>query len=216
MLLFVILLVFSLTACETAETDGSDVISPSDSGDSDEEQNAVGGGYALGDIILADGSTVTPDSFTAIDNDNPPVAVIAVLKGDGTALGVGVHRSAECLRFEAEAETEKTAFDFASEYAATYQINGEYASGWRLPEVEELKTIYANKATINLSLQKIYNLDNNAAMNGLGTVWYWTGTPASTKEGFTWFVHFVNGYAGECERYLTNLNVMAVRTFNNG
>lgn len=195
----VVFCTFFTTACGTIGTDRSDVISSI-------------GSYALGDIVFADGSIVRPSSFTAIDHDNLPVAVLAVLK-DGAVIGIGVHRSAECLRFEARSTNEKTASDFVAEYATAYHIDGEYASGWRLPEVEELKMIYENRNAIDISLQKIFEFDHEASMSGLSNLWYWTGTPADTKEGFTWFVHFVNGYAGECERDLTNLNVIAVRNF---
>ncbi|MDE5899433.1 MAG: DUF1566 domain-containing protein [Treponemataceae bacterium] len=168
--------------------------------------------YAPGDIVLADGTLVKAGTLSALDTENLPIAVIAAVKKGG-ALGVGVHRSVECVRFEAQSADEETAPNFAAHYAAAHHIRGAHSEGWRLPGVEELKTIYANRAAVNASLQSMHRLDAGAAMGGLGSAWYWTGTPASVKKGCTWFVHFFNGYAGECERDMTNLNAIAVRTF---
>ncbi len=205
--------ILSFVACGKNSSNGIDKNLPSENGEVESGQTTTSK-YAVGDIILADGMAIKADHLIELDNDNLPIAVIALLQ-ENNAIGIGVHRSEQCLRYEAQSENEKTASEFASEYALTYQISGEYALGWRLPEVEELKIVYENRNTINTSLQKIYRLDNNAAMNGLGNAWYWTGTPATTKKDCTWFVHFVNGYAGECERDMTNLNVVAVRSFNN-
>lgn len=163
---------------------------------------------AVGDVILADGTIAKVEKLSSLDRANLPIAVVAAVKKGGL-VALGVHRSAECLRFEAQLKGEKTASDFAAEYAVAHHIRGGYAAGWRLPDLDELKTIYANRAAINATLQKVYRLDNAAAMNGLGNAWYWAGTPAA-KKGFAWFVHFFNGYAGECERDLTNLNAIAV------
>lgn len=209
LLILTVFCTLAFCACGSNGSNGTPDNLPTDNGSSSGEQGTASG-YAVGDIILADGTVVRVNNFSEIDNDNLPIAVIAATNNDN-AVGIGIHRSAECLQWET-ASGEHPAADFVAEYAITYRISGEYASDWRLPEVEELKTIYANRNTINTSLQKIYGFDRNAAMNGLSNVWYWTGTLAS-KDGFTWFVHFVNGYAGECERDLTNLNVMAVRNF---
>lgn len=49
--------------------------------------------YEIGDIILADGSVVKEADFIIVDSSNVPIAVIAGFQEDGTALGIGVHRS---------------------------------------------------------------------------------------------------------------------------
>lgn len=49
--------------------------------------------YEAGQIILADGTFVDSTSYTKIDNNNPPVAVVAGFNDYGAALGVGLHSS---------------------------------------------------------------------------------------------------------------------------
>lgn len=218
--------------------------------------------YAIGDIILSDGSTVTETDLTELDQANLPVAVIAALNEDGTALAVGVHRSETplpwatdesagnttkftelistqeyiagqslifvgstngsdswdiiCSQDEtdtADAARNYPAFHFINTYAASCRLTGEYASGWYMPAIAELYLIYQNRETINRSLQKIYQLDNGAAMDGLGTNWYWASSQADSQDDYAWFIHYFNGYAAECPKNFTNLHVLAVRTF---
>lgn len=212
--------------------------------------------YTIGDIILADGSAVKETELTVIDSSNMPIAVIAGFKEDGTAFGVGVHRSdsplpwvveespgyaanfadiaciqdsesafsgdgdgidnweAICAQDEsgtADAADNYPAFDFVNTYGAVYGLAGDYASGWYMPSIQELCEVYQNRTTINASLQKIYGLDSEAAMNGLETNWYWSSSQAGSEDDYAWFVHYFNGYAGECPKNFTNVHVLAVR-----
>lgn len=212
--------------------------------------------YAIGDIILADGSAVKETELTVIDSSNMPIAVIAGFKEDGTAFGVGVHRSdsplpwvveespgyaanfadiaciqdsesafsgdgdgidnweAICAQDEsgtADAADNYPAFDFVNTYGAVYGLAGDCASGWYMPSIQELCEVYQNRAVINASLQKIYGLDSEAAMNGLETNWYWSSSQAGSEDDYAWFVHYFNGYAGECPKNFTNVHVLAVR-----
>lgn len=174
--------------------------------------NNINEQYAVGDIILVDNSIIKEKDFITINSDNFPVAVIAGVKEDGTIFGLGVHRSDECLQWIPD-ENNYSAFDFVNTYAETYKLTGEYASNWYMPNIEEVNLIYKNRETINTSLQKIYEIDNNAAMNGLTTNWYWSSSESDSKNDYAWFVHFVNGYAGECPKDFTNLHVLVVRNF---
>lgn len=105
------------------------------------------------------------------------------------------------------------AFHFVNQYAKTYDLTGDYAIGWYMPSIAELSCMYQNREHINTSLQKIYELDNNAAMNGLDTNWYWSSSQANSEDDYAWFVHYFNGYAGECPKNFTNVHVLAVRVF---
>lgn len=105
------------------------------------------------------------------------------------------------------------AFDFVNTYAETYELTGNYASGWYMPSIAELCDIYKNRRAINDSLQHIYRLDEHAAMNGLETNWYWSASQAGSEDDYAWFVHYLNGYAGECPKNFTNVHVLAVRAF---
>lgn len=212
----------------------------------------------LGDIILADGSSIKAADMTAIDNSNVPIAVIAGFKEDGTAFGVGVHRSDTPLQwapddsagyitnFTDTACTQKSesefsgdtdgadnweaicgqdsedtmdaannypAFHFVNTYAEKYNLSGDMASGWYMPSIAELCVIYKNREAIDVSMQKIYGLDEKAAMNGLETNWYWSSSQAGSSEDYAWFVHFFNGYAGECPKNFTNVHALTIREF---
>lgn len=105
------------------------------------------------------------------------------------------------------------AFHFVNTYAETYKLTGDYTSGWYMPSIEELCDIYQNREAVNDSLQHIYSLDEYAAMNGLETNWYWSSSQASSEDDYAWFVHYFNGYAGECPKNFTNVHALAVRAF---
>lgn len=187
--------------------------------------SSVSAPYSAGDIILSDGSIVKAEDFSSIDNSNPPIAIAAKLQDDGTILGLGVHRSEEPLpwetdetapsdaRSDAVTDENSPAFLFIDTYSENYISNNDYTSGWYMPDISELCAIYENREEINASLSKIYSLDEHAAMDGLGTNWYWSSTQSETQEDYGWFVHFFNGYSSDCPKNFTNLHVLAVRAF---
>lgn len=113
----------------------------------------------------------------------------------------------------ANPENNYPAFHFVNTYAETCGLTDAYASGWYLPSIAELSTVYENRDAINAALEKIYELDHSAAMNGLTTNWYWSSSQADSADDYAWFVHFFNGYAGECPKNFTNVHVLAVREF---
>lgn len=67
----------------------------------------------------------------------------------------------------ANAENNYPAFHFVNTYAETYGLTDAYASGWYLPSIAELSAVYENRDAINAALEKIYELDHSAAMNGI-------------------------------------------------
>lgn len=254
-------MVFSLIACGNEK--GSDVSDEqnddsffAESENSNHEATKVQ--YTVGDIILADSSVEKAENITAINRDNPPVAIIAGFKNNGTAFAVGVHRSDNPLQWAADytngysmkfedtictqnndntfsgdidgsdnwskicaadddgtidAEKNYPAFHFVNTYAETYGLTDAYGSGWYLPSIAELCTVYENREKINTALEKIYGVDHSAAMDGLTTNWYWSSSQANSEDDYVWFVHFFNGYAGECPKNFTNVHVIAVRDF---
>lgn len=105
------------------------------------------------------------------------------------------------------------AFDFVNAYAEAHHLSGSWASGWYMPSIAELYVIYQNREAVNLSLKSIYQSDNRAAMNGLDVNWYWSSSQADSEDDCAWFVHFLNGYAGECPKNFTNVHGIAVRAF---
>lgn len=105
------------------------------------------------------------------------------------------------------------AFHFVNTYAEACGLTGDYASGWYMPSIAELCEIYQNQNVVDASLQKIYGLDNSVSMDGLGVNWYWSSSQAGAEDDYAWFVHYFNGYAGECPKNFTNVHVVAVRKF---
>lgn len=220
-----VLAVLSLSACAGREQQSiapppvSTASSPSESAeDADTGGDAKTSQYTVGDILLADKTVVKAADFTAVDSANLPVAVIAGSRDDGTAFGVGVHRSDTPLQWAPAGTTGCTtpftemmctdsstgdtdgsdnwdvicthdaqgagdaaenypAFHFINTYALTYGLPESYTSGWYMPSIAELCTVYENRAVINTSLQKIHELDRSASMDGLGTNWYWASVP---------------------------------------
>lgn len=176
----------------------------------DVSENITDQQYSVGDIILSDGSMVTANELTSLNSDDPPVAVVAGVKDNGAFFAVGAFRSDEPLQWSDDTDN-SPAFDFINGYAEGHSLMGEMASGWYMPSIEELRTLYENRGAVNNALEKIYQLDNNAAVNGLSTTWYWSSTQSESHKDYAWFVHFYNGYAGECPKNFTNVNVIAVR-----
>lgn len=105
------------------------------------------------------------------------------------------------------------AFDFANTYATRFGLTGDAASGWYLPSIAEVCAIYQNREAINRSLAIIHSLDSTAAMDGLGTNWYWSSSQSKLRDDYAWFVHFFNGYVCDCPKSFTNLNALAVKRF---
>lgn len=66
------------------------------------------------------------------------------------------------------------------------------ASGWYMPSIAELCKIYQNLEAVNNLLQHMCRLDEQAAMNGLETNWYWSASQAASSDDSAWFVHYFN------------------------
>lgn len=270
-----VLMFFSLTACGSRESQTYDSngpqpalsgISASEKAESEDGgNNTLAAKHTIGDIILADGSEVKAAELVTVDSSNLPVAVIAEIREDGTALGLGVHRSSGPLQWALDNTAGETtrftdivctqndtgnenaadagfsgaadgsgswnvicsmdkqgtehaaknypAFHFVNTYAETYGLAGDYASGWYMPGIAEVCAVYRNRESINTSLKKIYELDDSAAMDGLGRNWYWSSSQSDANDDYAWFVHYFNGYVCDCPKNFTNLHVLAVRIF---
>lgn len=248
------LLLFFLAACRGAS-------SPSAAGAGAEGPAVpVPSVFAVGGIVLADGTVVEAGTLTELDAGNPPIAVLAGVFQE-KLLGVGVHRSETPLPWAAEgsfgysarfpdlacvsggsasftgdldgsdnwaaicaqdpagtktAREKYPAFDFSARYAALYPTGGDFASGWYIPSIAELCFLYENRAPVEDSLRQIHRLDHSAAMDGLGSNWYWSSSQANSADDFAWFVHYFNGYAGECPKNFENLHVLVIRAFEGG
>lgn len=185
------------------------------------ENNSVTSQYEIGDIILEDGSVIKKGDLTTIDRkyvtnftENACIQESDfVFSGDVDGSDNWAVICAGDSKDTADTATNYPAFHFVNTYAETYKLTGDYTSGWYMPSIAQLCDIYQNREAVNDSLQHIYSLDEYAAMNGLETNWYWSSSQASSEDDYAWFVHYFNGYAGECPKNFTNVYALAVRAF---
>ena len=120
---------------------------------------------------------------------------------------------AEDARGAADAARCYPAFDFVNTYAERQGLTEDMAAGWYLPSIAELCAIYQNSEAVSRSLEAIHALDGGAAMDGLGTNWYWSSSQSAIRGDCAWFVHYFNGYVCDCPKNFTNLHALAVKRF---
>ena len=99
------------------------------------------------------------------------------------------------------------AWNYSLTYAETNGLTGNLATGWYLPTVAELYTIYQNKTAVDASLSK-------AGGSQFGTSYYWSCCQYPSTNGDAWGLGFFIGDMG----YGSKLNfygcVCSVRAFN--
>ncbi len=195
--------------------------------------------YAVGDVILKDGSKIDVTSVESTtfetSGDKVPVAVVAGFNANGAAIGLGLTRSKYVLSWcpsgttgydkeftdiigtttsgdmdgsdnweyicsedptgSADAATNYPAFNFAANYGTEtckFDAADELATGWYIPSIAELNTIYNDKTTIQTSLTKAsgFTLAPSESMNFP----YWSGsTYTEYKCNFSLGFDFTNG-----------------------
>ena len=152
------------------------------------------------------------DIISTLDADNGNAASVAFAGDTDGSDNWSVIRSVD-KSGSANAAKNYPAFNFVNTYAAKHHLTGEYASGWYMPSIAELCVLYNNRKVVNASLHRIYELNQRAAMEGLGTNWYWSSSQSDPRDDYVWFVHYFNGYTCDCPKNFTNLHVIAVRAF---
>lgn len=55
-------------------------------------KSSVSLNFIVGDVFLADGTNVNIDEYTAIDKENPPVAIVAAKLENGETMGIGLQQ----------------------------------------------------------------------------------------------------------------------------
>ncbi|MGN0728680.1 hypothetical protein [Treponema sp.] len=99
------------------------------------------------------------------------------------------------------------AWNFCNTYGTVNSLTGSLATGWYLPAVEELKTIYESKDTIDASLER-------AGGSQFGTDWYWSCCQYSSDIAVACNLHFANGNVESNSKYHCYNSVCSVRAFN--
>ena len=99
------------------------------------------------------------------------------------------------------------AWNYSLTYAEKNGLTGDLATGWYLPTVAELYTIYENKTVVDGSLSKV-------GRSTFGTSWYWSCCQYPSDDYYARVLSFFNGdmygdYKGGYDDY-----VCSVRAFN--
>ena len=109
---------------------------------------------------------------------------------------------------DAESNPEKyPAWNYSLTYAETNGLTGDLATGWYLPTVAELYTIYQNKDVVDGSLSKVGG-------STFGTSWYWSCCQYPSYDDFARVLGFNYGYMNYNFKYYDNYYVCSVRAFN--
>ena len=99
------------------------------------------------------------------------------------------------------------AWNYSLTYAKTNGLTGDLATGWYLPTVAELYTIYQNKTVVDESLSK-------AGGSTFGTGWYWSCCQGPSGSNYARGLYFRNGSMDDNGKYGNKFYVCSVRAFN--
>ena len=98
------------------------------------------------------------------------------------------------------------AWEFCNTYGTKNNLTGSLATGWYLPALAELKTIYGNKTIVDASLLLVGG-------SQFGTSWYWSCCQSSSYGNVACLLDFGNGGADGDNLYNSGY-VCSVRAFN--
>ena len=135
---------------------------------------------------------------------------ITALQGDTTSGYMDGSDGWERLKAacsDAESNPEKyPAWNYCRNYGATNGLTGDLATGWYLPTVAELYTIYQDKTVVDASLSK-------AGGSTFGTDWYWSCCQNPSNSSYARPLHFYDGDTDFNYKY-NYFSVCSVRAFN--
>ena len=136
---------------------------------------------------------------------------ITALQGDKTTGYMDGSDGWEILKeacSDAESNPEKyPAWNYSLTYAETNGLTGDLATGWYLPTVAELYTIYQNKDVVDGSLSKVGG-------STFGTSWYWSCCPNPSDSYYARVLKFSNGNMFSYFKDGYSSYVCSVRAFN--
>ena len=99
------------------------------------------------------------------------------------------------------------AWNYCRNYGANTGLEGDLATGWYLPTVAELYTIYQNKAAVDPSL-------SNAGGSQFGTSYYWSCCQDPSDDNDARVLYFYNGVMYYYYKFYNVFYVCSVRAFN--
>ena len=97
------------------------------------------------------------------------------------------------------------AWEFCNTYGTKNNLTGSLATGWYLPALAELETIYGNKPIVDASLLLVGG-------SQFGTSWYWSCCQSSSAN-LAYGLNFANGNTADGLKAGINY-VLSVRAFN--
>ena len=172
--------------------------------------SASGAPLAVG-LEISDELAWAPDGTTGCSTNFAATVCRPSLTGGGAASTAtftgdtyGGDNWAEICKVDTSASTSAASNYPAFNYAATYTAPN-YTSGWYVPSISELCTLYRNMTAVNESLSK-------AKGTQIGTNEYWSSSQCSNNNYYVWGVYFSNGYVdGYYKSY--NRYVRVIRAF---
>ena len=136
---------------------------------------------------------------------------ITALQGDKTSDYMDGSDGWERLKeacSDAESNPEKyPAWNYCRNYGATNGLTGDLATGWYLPTVAELYTIYQNKDVVDGSLSKVGG-------SQFGTSYYRSCCQGPSYDYLARVLLFLSGAMGYYDKDLYSYCVCSVRAFN--
>ena len=99
------------------------------------------------------------------------------------------------------------AWNYSLTYAKTNGLTGDLATGWYLPTVAELYTIYQNKTAVDTSLSK-------AGGSQFGTSGYWSCCPNRSDDRYARKLYFGEDIMSSYYKHSGSEYVCSVRAFN--
>ena len=99
------------------------------------------------------------------------------------------------------------AWNYSLTYAKNNGLTGDLATGWYLPTVAELYTIYQNKTVVDASLLK-------ADGSQFGTSYYWSCCQSPSGNYYARLLNFSDGDMTSSTKYYSYGYVCSVRAFN--
>ena len=100
-----------------------------------------------------------------------------------------------------------SAWNYCRNYGANNDLIGDLSTGWYLPTVAELYTIYQNKTAVDASLSK-------AGGSTFGKSWYWSCCQSPSGNVGARVLGFSGGDMGYGVKYGDYSCVCSVRAFN--
>lgn len=136
---------------------------------------------------------------------------ITVLQGDKTSGYTDGSDGWKILKeacSDAESNPENyPAWNYCRNYGANNGLEGDLATGWYLPTVAELYTIYQNKTAVDTSLTK-------AGGSQFGISWYWSCCQGPSSSSDARELGFNDGDMGDFGKSEDLTYVCSVRAFN--